>query len=318
MQTHQRIKLRHLRTFVEIARRGALKHTAKELNMTQPAVSKVLKDLEDILGYRLVERNRSGASLTEAGELFLQYAEQSLATLHQGLTSLSAMQTGAAGQLRVGALPSVAARLLPFAARRFREVSPGALLIVEQGSHQTLVSRLRSGELDLVVGRLGAPETMTGLSFTQIYSERVACVVGIDHPLANSARLEDILDWPVIYPPRNAAIRPLVDRLFLAKGLGVPSDRLESVSHAFGRAMALGPMRAVWLISEGVVAGDILAGVLRLLDIDTSSTSGPVGFMARSEEEETPISRLFRSAMMKSLADVPMLWPAAEAVEPGV
>ena len=309
MQTHNRIKLRHLRTFVEIARRGALKQTATALNMTQPAVSKVLKDLEDILGYRLVERNRSGASLTEAGELFLQYAEQSLATLQQGLTSLSAMQSGAAGQLRVGALPSVAARLFPLAAQRFRDVSPGALLIVEQGSHQTLVSRLRAGELDLVVGRLGAPETMTGLSFTQIYSERVACVVAMDHPLSACTRIEEILEWPVIYPPSNAAIRPLVDRLFLANGLGVPSDRLESVSHAFGRAVVLSPMRAIWLISEGVVAGDILSGVLRLLDIDTSSTAGPVGVMARSEEAETPISRLFRSAMMKALADLPTLWP---------
>jgi LysR family pca operon transcriptional activator len=124
MSVHHRIKLRHLRTFVEIARHGALKPAAETLNMTQPAVSKVLKDLEDIVGFHLVNRSRRGASLTEAGEVFLQFAEQSLISLQQGLTSLKAIESGTVGQLRIGALPSVAARLLPIAAMRFRELSP--------------------------------------------------------------------------------------------------------------------------------------------------------------------------------------------------
>lgn len=304
MNKHQRIKLRHLRTFVEIARQGALKPAAETLNMTQPAVSKVLKDLEDIVGFHLVERSRRGARPTEAGEVFLQFAEQSLIALQQGLTSLEAIESGAAGQLRIGALPSVAARLLPIAAMRFRELSPAATLSIEEGSHETLVSRLRSGELDLVVGRLGSPASMTGLSFTQIYSEQVVIVTAPDHPLAGSNRIEDIFDWPVLYPPAAAAIRPLVDRLFLSLGVGQPPDRIETVSEAFGRALVYGPLQAVWIISGGVVASELASGTLVPLALDASETAGPVGIMARSEEDMPPTARLFRSAVSKALSEI--------------
>ena len=304
MNAHQRIKLRHLRTFVEIARHGALKPAAEALNMTQPAVSKVLKDLEEIVGFHLVERSRRGASLTEAGEVLLQFAEQSLIALQQGLTSLEAIESGTAGQLRIGALPSVAARLLPVAVMRFRELSPAATLSIEEGSHETLVARLRGGELDLVVGRLGSPDSMTGLSFTQIYSEQVVIVTAPDHPIAGSSRIEDILDWPVLYPPAAAAIRPLVDRLFLSLGIGQPPDRIETVSEAFGRAMVQGSLRPVWIISGGVVASELASGALRPLAVDASDTAGPVGIMARSEEDTLPIARLFRTAVGKALMQI--------------
>jgi LysR family pca operon transcriptional activator len=304
MSVHHRIKLRHLRTFVEIARHGALKPAAETLNMTQPAVSKVLKDLEDIVGFHLVNRSRRGASLTEAGEVFLQFAEQSLISLQQGLTSLKAIESGTVGQLRIGALPSVAARLLPIAAMRFRELSPGATLSIEEGSHETLVARLRSGELDVVVGRLGSSESMTGLSFTQIYSEQVVIVTAPDHPIAGSNRIEDVFDWPVLYPPAAAAIRPLVDRLFLSLGVGQPPDRIETVSEAFGRALVQGPLQAVWIISGGVVASELASGTLVPLAIDAGETAGPVGIMARSDEDTLPIARLFRTAISKALNEI--------------
>ena len=301
---HHRIRLRHLRTFVEIARHGALKPAALTLNMTQPAVSKVLKDLEEIVGERLVDRSRAGAELTQAGAVLLQYAEQSLAALQYGLSSLSALRSGTAGTLRLGGLPSVAARLLPLAVERFHGTAPGALVTVHQGAHDALVNSLREGRLDLVVGRLGAPESMSGLSFTQIYAERVVIVTAPDHPLAGGRRLEETLSWPIIYPPQDAAIRPLVDRLFISHGLEAPADRLESVSESFGRALVLGPLKPVWLISEGVVAAELRAGTLRRLDVDTDATAGPVGIMARAEEDPSPLVRLFRTAIQEVLPEV--------------
>lgn len=297
---HHRIKQRHLRGFVEIARRKGLKPAAEAMNMTQSAVSKLLKDLEEIIGFTLFERDRSGARLTEAGEVFLHYADQSLAVLQHGISSLEALKSGQAGQLRIGALPSVAARFLPRAVLRFRDLAQAADLSIEQGSHETLVAGLRSGALDLVVGRLGAPETMAGLSFTQVYSERVMLVTAADHMLAGSSRVEALSEWPVLYPPRGAAIRPSVDRLFLSLGMGVLPDRIETVSEPFGRAMVLGPAQAVWIISGGVVASEIEAGVMRAMDIDTEITSGPVGIMARSEDEVMPLARLFRMAVLET------------------
>lgn len=300
----RRIKLRHLQAFAEIARAGSLKAAADRLNLTQPAMSRTLSDLERALGQTVMTRDRGGISLTPAGQVFLTFATQCLAALDQGVTSLRTA-TNAAARVRIGALPSVAAKLLPGAVARLHTQLPGAVVVVEEGPHGFLVDRLRAGALDIVVGRLGAPETMTGLSFTQLYSEHVVVVVHPGHVLARHGGLADLVAHLVLYPPPGAAIRPLVDRMMIAAGVGPLPNRIESASGAFGRAMCLGPDRAVWIISHGVVADDIAAGRLVPLAVDTQLTAGPVGIMARADEDPTPALRRFRHALRAAQADFP-------------
>ncbi len=157
----RRIKFRHLEAFSAIARAGSLKQAAEQLHLTQPAMSKTLKELEGILGVSLMERGRAGIALTEQGGIFLQFAEQSTAALRHGLRSVRA--GGPAGsRLRIGGLPSVASTLLPAAVLAFVRDNPDTALELHEGTHEDMTGRLRSGRLDLVVGRLGRPQTMRG------------------------------------------------------------------------------------------------------------------------------------------------------------
>lgn len=295
---NRQIKFRHLEAFICIARTKSLKAAADTLNLTQPAISKTLKDLETILGVTLMDRGRAGVQLRPEGEVFLQFAEQSTAALQNGLTSISNLGALGGGVLRLGALPSVAAQLIPDAVNRFRAVSPDTVLQVREGSHAYLTDHLRSGVLDLVVGRLGRPDSMKGLSFTQLHEEKVVIVTAPGHPLAGAVRLDQIEGFPVLYPPQEAAIRPLVARLMIASGRALFKDRIETTSAAFGRTMTLGPARAVWFISHGVVAQDISEGRLVTLNINMEPTTGPVGIMVRSEETPTPAVQQFRQALL--------------------
>ena len=289
----RRIKFRHLDAFVAIARAKSLKRGALQINLSQPAMSKTLKDLEDILATTLMERDRSGVRLTAQGEVFLQYAEQCIAALQHGLTNIESLGKGTAVPLSVGAMPSVAAQFLPEAMAEFRDISPDTVLHIEEGPHSFLVDRLRRGALDLAVGRLGLPETMVGLTFTQLYSESVVFAVAPDHPLGRKPDLTTINDHLVVYPPKDAAIRPLVARFLISQGVALFDRRIESTSMAIGRALALGPGRAVWVISRGVVAADVAAGHLTILDIDTAPTAGPVGIMSRADADLSAAARLF-------------------------
>lgn len=298
----RRIKFRHLEAFVTIARAKRLKRAAEQLNLTQPAISKTLRDLEDILNVTLMTRDRSGVRLTPEGQVFLQYAEQSTAALSQGLSSIASLSETGGHVLKIGVLPSVAAQVLPPAIERFRAVSASTILHVDEGSHEFLTDRLRSGELDLVVGRLGNADTMRGLSFTSLYAERVVAVVAPDHPRRRATRLEQIEDDVIIYPPAAAAIRPLMARQMLTRGLALFADRIECVSGALGRAMTLGSLQPVWFISYGVVADDLKTGRLVALDIDMAATEGAVGIMARSEESAPARLGLFRKALSEAAA----------------
>ncbi|MCE8008126.1 pca operon transcription factor PcaQ [Aestuariivita sp.] len=297
----RRIKLRHLEAFVEISRQRSLKRAAEVLNLTQPAISKTLKELEEVLQTPLMHRNRGGVRMTPGGEVFLQSAISSLSALEQGLTGLRRMRDGGPARIAVGALPSVAARVLPLASQRFGALLPEATLYFEDGPHGYLMDRLRQAALDLVVGRMGPPASMKGVSFVQLYSETVAMVVRPGHPLGAGMRLADLQDWPVIFPAKGSAIRPLVDRLLMAEGIAGLPNRVETVSGAYGRELARST-DAIWIISEGVVAADIAAGILRKLPVDAGLTAGPVGIMTRADEEPKILVRHFRQAVRDAVA----------------
>lgn len=292
----RRIKFRHLDAFSAIARTGRLKRAAEQLHLTQPAISRTLKELEEITGTRLIERSRSGVGLTPQGEVFLQFAEQSTAGIAQWLRSVRA-GTVAAGHLRLGALPSVASGLLPRAALRFADTNPDVVLEIHEGPHADLTGRLRSGHLDLVVGRLGRPETMDGLLFRQLYVEEVVIVCHADSPAATMTQFADLEAMRLIYPPQNSAIRALVARLLMANSVPLFRNRIESASSSFGRAAVLSDLRTVWFISRGVVAADLADGRLAALDIDTSATAGAVGIMSRAEEIPSASARAFTKVL---------------------
>lgn len=301
----RRIKIRHLQAFAEIMRQRSLKRAAERLALTQPAISRTLAELEDILGASLLVRDRGGVTATPAGEFFLVHAQASLSALEQGLSGIRDAGRGGALALKVGALPSVAARLMPQVAAELAGLAPELNLTIADGSHGVLTGQLRHGGLDLVIGRLGDPATMRGLSFTQLYLEEVAVVVRPGHPILADPDLRRIGEWCVLYPAPWAAIRPIVERLLIAEGIGLPPNRIETVSGAFGRAFTA-QSDAVWLISAGVVAGEVAAGRLVRLPVATRLTEGPVGLMTRAGPDlpaaPGAAQRLFVTAVNRAVA----------------
>lgn len=297
----RQIKMRHLSAFVETIRCGSLKAAAEQMFLTQPTVSKTLSDLENILGVTLLTRDRGGVTLTREGAVFRQFAEQGLAAVSHGLAGIDALGAGHAAPLRIGTLPSVSADLLPDVILRFESLSPATPVTVVEGPIADLINGVRAGNFDLVIGRMGQPDRMTGISFTQLYSEKVVFAVAKGHPRSGTADIATLTDQRILYPPPDAAIRPLVDRFMIERGIAGFPRQIETVSGAFGRAMTLGAAQAVWVISQGVVARDIAAGRMHTLPIDTDSMSGPVGIMARAEEDPTPALRLFRQALRETL-----------------
>ncbi len=288
------VKFRHLTCFLEVARLGHVGRAAAQLAITQPAVSKSLKELETLLGARLFDRGKNGVRLSPMGELFLHFASTSVVALQQGVESVAEGRLRGAAEIRLGALPTVAARVMPEAVQRFKAEHPGTAVRLVSGPNRFLLERLRAQDLDLVVGRLAEPRAMTGLAFEQLYGEKVSVLVRPGHPLLarRPFALRLIRDFPVLLPTTEDIIRPLVDRLLLTHGVGPLADRIETVSADFGSTY-LGRSDAVWIISRGVAARDIEAGRLVELPVDTTGTAGPVGLTTRADDLPTPAARAF-------------------------
>lgn len=294
----RRIKFRHLQCFLEVARNQSVMKAADVLAISQPAVSKTIRELEETLDVRLFDRSKKGVSLTNFGELFLRYAGASLTALQQGVDSMAQARMKGETTISVGVLPTVAARVIPRAVEIFKSGGVETVVSLVTGANGVLLGQLRVGELDLVVGRLAEPELMTGLSFTHLYSERVSFIVRKDHPLTREKPVDvsKITDFTVLLPDKASIIRPYVERFLITHGVGVIQDRIETVSMAFGRAYTR-QTDAVWIISNGVAAMDVSEGALVELDIDTTDTYGPVGLTTPADTAISPALQMFINAI---------------------
>lgn len=295
-----RIKFRHLQTFIEVARQKSVSKAADVLSITQPAVTRTIRELEDHLGATLLEKEGRGIRISPFGEVFLKHAGESIAAVQRGVDSIARAKSSMGPPLRIGALPTASASLMPEAVAEFLKARTGSRATVVTGENRWLLDALRIGELDLVVGRLAAPERMAGLHFEPLYTEEVAFVVRVGHPLLQRRNfsLGEIANYTVLMPTPESVIRPFVDRLLLTNGIGELANVVETVSDSFGRAF-VERSDAIWIISRGVVLSELAAGRLATLDVDTSETRGAVGLTTRAGEAPG----LALSIMMATIRD---------------
>ncbi|MGV3571510.1 MAG: pca operon transcription factor PcaQ [Ramlibacter sp.] len=305
MASSDRLKIRHLHALVAAAEHGTLVRAADALSVTQPAVSKTLAELEDIVEQRLFDRTPRGLKLTPAGRTLLRYAGSSLRTIREGLDSIAPGGAADAPAVMIGALPNVAATVLPPALLRFAADFPRARVTVRTGSNMQLIAALHQGSLDLVIGRLAEPSAMQGLNFEQLYTEPLVLAVRPDHPLARRRRTtsESLLRHRLVLPDAGTRIREAADRFFLASGLGLPREWIETIDVSFGRSYVL-QSDAIWCVPLGAVENDLLNGALVRLPLDTRITEGPVGLTMRVDRQLAPamgalVDEVRRSALQR-------------------
>lgn len=294
----QRIKFRHLQTLLEVARQRSVGKAADALAITQPAVTRTIRELEQILGVALLEKEGRGIRISHFGEVFLKHAAESLAAVQRGVDTLAQVMKSEGPPLRIGTLPTASASFMPDAVAEFLASGTGSKVTIASGENRALLNSLRLGELDLVVGRLAAPELMTGLFFEPLYSEEVAIIVAPDHPLLarRNFTLGALASYTVLMPNKGSVIRPYVDRLLLSNGIPDLPDTVETVSDSFGRAFVI-RHKAVWFISRGVVSDDLESGRLAALDIDMRETRGAVGFTTQAGVEPSAALDLLKQTI---------------------
>ncbi|THG81897.1 pca operon transcription factor PcaQ [Pseudomonas sp. A-1] len=297
MNIDNRIKFRHLTCFLEIARQRSFARAADSLAVSQPAISKTLKELEEILDHPLFERGKGGVLLTPAGETFLRYAGPCVQALRDGVGVMRGHAPQAL-EVRVGALSTVESQLLPEAIALLH-ARHGALVIqVAGGSSAQLLAQLKVGELDLVVGRMTDSPEIQGLTFEHLYSESMTLVVRAGHPLLalGEGALAHLADYPLVLPPAGTTIRKYADALFVQWGIPPAAQRLETLSIALGRRYVL-DSQAIWVAPQDAVRRDLADGVLAELALGIREPGGSIGICSSSARPLPLAAQWFCSAL---------------------
>ncbi|EBF4759627.1 LysR family transcriptional regulator [Salmonella enterica] len=297
----QRIRLRHLHTFVAVAQQGTLGRAAETLNLSQPALSKTLNELEQLTGTRLFERGRLGAQLTVPGEQFLTHAVKVLDALNTAGQALNRKEDASADVVRVGALPTAALGILPAAIGRFHQQQKSTSLQVATMNNTMLLAGLKSGEIDLGIGRMSDPELMGGLNYELLFLESLKLVVRPGHPLLQETiTLSRVMEWPVVVSPKGTVPRQNAEALLQSRGCKMPAGCIETLSASLSRQLTV-DYDYVWFVPSGAVKEDLRQATLVSLPVPTQSAGEPIGILTRVDIPLSTGAQMLIAAIRKSM-----------------
>lgn len=297
----QRIRLRHLHTFVAVAQQGTLGRAAETLNLSQPALSKTLNELEQLTGTRLFERGRLGAQLTLVGEQFLTHAVKVLDALNSAGQALNRKEGLNNDIVRIGALPTAALGILPTVIGQFHKQQKDITLQVATMNNTMLLAGLKSGEIDIGIGRMSDPELMSGLHYELLFLESLKLVVRPGHPLLQeTVTLSRVMEWPVVVSPKGTVPRQNAEALLQSQGCKMPAGCIETLSASLSRQLTV-DFDYVWFVPSGAVKVDLRRGVLTALPIATQGAGEPIGILTRVDATLTPGTQTLLSAIRKSM-----------------
>jgi DNA-binding transcriptional LysR family regulator len=279
----RKFRLRHVELIAELHDCGSILKAARRLSLTQPTVTKALRDVESTLGVKLFERSNRGLEPTAYGEIFARHAKIVLAQLRHAAEELESLRAGYSGKVTVGTLLAASASILPDAIAMLKKQRPAVAISVVVGTYDILMPSLLVGDLDMVLGRLPEEGRSRALVYEEFYAEPICVVARRGHPLARKRRLSlrELANEPWLLPLPETALRRQIERAFVEAGAPLPRNVIESVSILTNRAL-LRKSDCIGVMPYHVALDDVELGLLAILPVKLKSIETPVGAILRA------------------------------------
>ena len=273
----QRLKLRHLRVVDAIVEGKSLLKASEILGISQPALSRALRDIEAIVGGPIVERHARGVRANEIGLVLADGARSLLLTLRRMESDLAGLSDTRKRTIRVGVSPISALGLMPAVIANTTSQEARLHITLIEGRTDQLIPALVQGDVDVVVGRIYDPPAPDGLTRTILYNEPLSIIAAADHPLSRIARPgpEAVALYPMILPPIGSPLEREVERMLDTLAL-IPQQMVHSTSMGLTRELLLAG-RFVTMMPTILVASDVARGTLRALPVKLPPLGRPAG-----------------------------------------
>ena len=295
-----RLKLRHLSLLHSVEHHRTLSRVATEMNLSQPAITKALREIEDIFMTRLFERTSRGLVATAAGRAALRFARVTLADVESTAHVLTAIDTGLIDRVRLGITPQVPEGLLHAALAHLLGQSPRVSVLSKEGTTDELVAALSTREIDCAIGRSFDHSVGVDIDQEPIYEQEPCLLV----PARSRARLSrGPLDWARlaqldwIFPPPNTPMRRTFSAMFLSAGVQPPSPIVETMSLRTIETVLRNVPNGVTILAKDIVADLVQRGECAALPYKLSWNLPPVSFFVSRHMAQHPTIRSLATAI---------------------
>lgn len=296
--------LRRLQIFLALYRLHHTQSVATSLGISQPAVSAALKVLEKGAGLTLFQRTPKGMMPTPAGREIAPFISRALNEIRHIPEDLAAQQGVLTGTVHVGALPLCRSSLLPLAITQLVTRYPGIKVVTNESAFNALVTELRAGDIDFILGALRQNDTVPDIHNQVLFDEELILLVRSQHPLAGRPLTPDDLvltQW--ILPRDNTPARHLLDRAFKASGMPAPQPVVESGDLAIVRGLLL-HSDMVAAVSSHQLEYELRAKTLVPLMFNLPDTRREIGLTFRQGALHSPASTALLRCIHETLAEL--------------
>lgn len=301
-----RLKLKHLFLLAALKQHTSLHSAAAALNVSQPAATRLLQEIEELVGGPLFSRSSKGLRVTDLGQLLVNQAALLSVELDDIFGEVRNISDGVAGTLNIGVISAAPPFLLPRTLANLRGEAPDLKIRVREGTQESLLEALREGDLDMVIGRAIKEDKVQNLHFEVVYYENFSVVSRFDHPLTKLGRpvtLADTVDWPWILPLHSTFLRHNLEVQFLLACKRTPTDYLESVA-VLTNVGLLQETDSVTVLPRSVANNFCKGGLLTSLIDTIADLTGPVLIVRRFETVRRPQQQRFLDAMSLAAASL--------------
>ena len=265
------MELRHFRYFVAVADEENVSRAALKLHVSQPGLSRQVRDLEEEIGFQLFERSAKSLRLTGAGRVFLEEARRVLQHAEEAVKKARLVAGSTAGELNIGYAPSLTVQILPPALRKFQETFPKVRVSLHDLSTEEMLAQLQSGALQVALMVRPARRNLAGLGFQEIARYPMCAAASPQHPFAKkkSVTLQQIVGEPLIgytrkdYPDYHENIEKIFAPVGRAPVIAEEHDGVNSIIAAVEarRGMALVPSCLACMVGSRLTLIPIAPGV---------------------------------------------------------
>jgi LysR family transcriptional regulator, regulator for genes of the gallate degradation pathway len=280
---------RHLIAFIEAAECESLTYAARRIGVTYTAIDRSIRELEHLTGNILLERQHRRIVPTMTGGTLLRYTKLMFSELRYAKEELATRKGKMAGKVFIGCLPLSQTVLAPRAIAHLSRVYPDLEFSIADGPYVSLLSSLRCGDLDLIVGALRNPPPVNDVVEEELFSDALSIVARRDHPFfkRKSVTLADLAISEWVVPRSGIPTRAIFEQLFRKNGFAVPSSLCEASSLIAVRALLIESDRLT-IISRSQIEYEERAQILDVLPIQLPATSRPIGITTRADMASSP------------------------------
>lgn len=235
------LKLSELRVFVAVLEHRSFRRAAAVLHLTQPAVTKAVAGLEEMLGVKLFDRFSHGVEPTVHGASFAPRALAIFDELRRAAQDLALVSRGGEGTLRVGITPMPAIPFLPVAVNRMLDLDRNIFISIVEDREAELMDRLRKRDIEVAILRLALIEPGEDTQVTRLFDERLCVIARNEHRLATRKRLlwPELLGERWVLPPVDCSFYQHLHTTLVRAGLEMPHHMIETISVPLQFSMVL-------------------------------------------------------------------------------